>query len=163
VKELSLEDDGILLIPGKNSRLKIGFYYVEFMSIVFTIEDTKLNKMSVSSVVEGFTDNEVIIEIKAVQESQGQKQTELDVSDISDFERLFKKQRIDLRTIDRLDMINDGKILIGGENSRLLLGFHNGDFTFIKFTIEDTKLSKMKVRDAIEHEISIKVLVPDER
>ncbi len=159
VKTLNLVYEGRLSIYGKNCRLELGYNHVEFTTIKFSMEDANFSKMSVSSVVEGYTDNEVIIRIKAIQESRGQEQ---DTSDISDFERYFGSQQADLRKIDRLHPISDGKILIDGDNTRLLLGFQEGDFVFVKFTIDDTSLNKMSVSDIMNNSIFIDVQGPDD-
>ncbi len=159
VKSISLNYEGRLSVVCNNCLLEFVYYHCDFHSIKFTIEDTKLNKMSVSSIVEGYTDNEVIIRIKTIQENRGQKQ---DTSDISDFDRYFGREHVDLRKIDKLHPISDGKILIDGDNSRLLLGFQEGDFVFAKFTIDDTSLNKMSVSDIMDNSIFIDVQGPDD-
>jgi hypothetical protein len=161
VKSLNLIDDGRLSIVSDNCLIVLVYYHGKFSNIKFSIENPKFKRMSVSSVVEDITDDEVIIKVQAVQQDLAQKQTEHDISDITDLDRHFKTQNVDLRKIDRIDLRNEGKILISGDNSRLLLGFHDCDFTFIKFTIEDVKLNKMLVSDIIDDSIHIKVLDPN--
>ena len=52
VKALDLKYEGGLSVEGENCRLELGFHYGYFTFIKFTIEDTNLDEMIVSSGVE---------------------------------------------------------------------------------------------------------------
>lgn len=163
VQELTLVGDGYLLISGKNSRLEIGFYHVEFRSIKFTIEDPRLSEMTVSSIVEGVTDDKILIKIQNSSNDGSERPTK---HAIPDEKGIMTSPRhrlsIGLNKVKELDFKNSGTVLIPGDNSLLSLGFHEDDFTFIKFTIEDTNLNRMRVTPPIDGKIYIKVLEPDD-
>lgn len=155
VKELTLVSDGYLLIAGKNCKVEIGFYHVEFKSIELTIKDPRLSKMSVSSFVYGVTDDKLLIEIRELDNRGRVKEFNQSISETKEQRR---RLAIDLRIVAELDLENSGTVRISGENSLLTLGFHEGDFTFIKFTIKNTDLNRMHVSDVVDGRIAILVL-----
>ena len=158
VKELRVMGDGFLLIQGRNSHLKFGFYHVEFRSIYFGI----LNP-SASSFVESVTDDMISIKIRNLGNGGGERREREDVHEDKEIiPTWLQSQTINLHEVSELHFTNSGTVLIPGDNSLLSLEFHDGDFTFINFTIEDTDLNKMRVSDVVDGRISIKVLPPDE-
>jgi hypothetical protein len=147
VKELDFKYSGQVLIKGENTRLRIYFDHPDIAYIKFAIEDTRLSKMSVSSVVEGFTDDEILIRVR--------KPVGEILQDISEYKVIFltKPLRIDLREIEELEFKNSGTVMIIGQNTRLFLGFRGGDFIFVKLSTMNTDLNRIRVSDILDNGI----------
>jgi len=153
VKELDLKGTGWVSIEGYNSRLRISFHHTDLFNLQFSIEDPKLSGMSASSVVEGFTDDEVLIRVR--------KSGEV-FQDVPDDKEIMQSRplRIDLQETEKLDFKNSGTVLVIGENTRLILGFRDGDFVFIKLSIMNTELNRIQVSDIFDNCIFVTVVDP---
>lgn len=148
VNELGFRNSGEILIKGENSRLELGFHHTDFTFIFYTIEDTKLTEMTESDV----TGEDATIKIRKINLKQNLPEESFVFGDETETTVTI----IDLRKVEELDFQNDGKILIVGDDSRLILGFHDGDFVYIKYTIEDIELFEMTEYYATDKEVVIK-------
>lgn len=148
VNELGFRGSGGVLIKGDNSQLDISFHHTDFTCIIFTIMDTKLIEMIESDLVS----DEVIIKIRKKNLKQNLPEEDFYFYDETEPTNLTV---IDLRKVEELDFQNDGKILIVGDESRLILGFHDGEFVYIRYSIEDTELFEMTEYYATDKEVVI--------
>ncbi len=150
VKELDFKYSGQVFVKGQNTRLHINFNHPELVFIEFTINDTRLSKMSVSSVVEGFTDDEILIRVRKHGEIQ-------DISEEKEV-LLTRPLSIDLREIEELEFKSSGTVMTIGKNTRLLLGFRDDDFVFVKLSIMNTDLNRIRVSDVFDNSIFASII-----
>lgn len=151
VEELDLKGTGWVSIKGNNSRLRIGFHHTDLLYLQITIEDPNLSEMSVSSVVEGFTDDEILIRIRKPREG---------FQDVPDDKEIVPTRplRIDLRENKELSFKNSGTVLVIGENTRLFLGFRDGDFVFVKLSIMNIDLNRIRISDVFDNSIFASII-----
>ncbi len=106
--------------------------------------------MSVSSVVEGFTDDEILIRVRKHGEIQ-------DISEEKEV-LLTRPLSIDLREIEELEFKSSGTVMTIGKNTRLLLGFRDDDFVFVKLSIMNTDLNRIRVSDVFDNSIFASII-----